>query len=89
MLDGVEIHGWVSKKELANAWSKADIWLYPCIFEETFCLTALEAAATKTLAISTPLAALNETISNRGILISGNPMDNEWQDKRFVNYNQF
>jgi predicted O-methyltransferase YrrM len=80
-LDGVKINGWVSKRELASAWSKADIWLYPCIFEETFCLTALEAAATKTLAISCPLAALKETISDRGILISGNPLEQEWQDK--------
>lgn len=80
-LDGVEIKGWVSKKELARAWSTADIWLYPCIFEETFCLTALEAAATKTLAITCPLAALNETVGDRGILIQGNPFEQEWQDK--------
>jgi predicted O-methyltransferase YrrM/glycosyltransferase involved in cell wall biosynthesis len=79
--NGVLIHGWVSKKDLAEAWNKSDIWLYPCIFEETFCLTALEAAATKTLAISCPLAALQETIDDRGILIEGNPLDKEWQDK--------
>jgi len=78
-LGGVTVHGWVSKSELATAWSRADIWFYPCIFKETFCLTALEAAATKTLAISTPLAALNETVGDRGILVPGNPMDREWQ----------
>jgi len=77
-LKGVTIKGWVSKKELAKAWSKADIWFYPCIFQETFCLTALEAAITKTLAISIPLAALQETIGDRGILIEGNPFDSEW-----------
>lgn len=79
-LEGVTLHGWVSKKELADAWSKADIWLYPCIFKETYCLTAMEAAATKTLAITTPLAALNETVGNRGILIDGNPMEDTWID---------
>jgi hypothetical protein len=79
-IDGVTVHGWVSKDSLAAAWSKADVWLYPCIFQETFCLTALEAAASKTLAIGTPLAALNETIGNRGLLIPGNPFDSEWQD---------
>jgi FkbM family methyltransferase len=79
-LDGVFLHGWVSKQELARAWSTADIWLYPCIFQETFCLTALEAAATKTLAIAPPLAALNETIGDRGILVPGNPLDSSWQD---------
>jgi glycosyltransferase involved in cell wall biosynthesis/predicted O-methyltransferase YrrM len=81
MLEGVTIHGWVSKKDLAEAWSRADIWLYPCIFKETFCLTALEAAASKTLAIGVPLAALTETIGDRGILIDGDPLTNEWQDK--------
>jgi len=80
-LKDVSIHGWVSKKELAEAWGRADIWFYPCIFQETFCLTALEAAASKTLAIGTPLAALQETISDRGILIEGNPFDTEWQAK--------
>jgi predicted O-methyltransferase YrrM len=80
MLEDVKVHGWVSKAELAEAWSRADIWFYPCIFQETFCLTALEAAATRTLAISAPLAALTETIGDRGILIPGNPMDTEWQD---------
>jgi hypothetical protein len=79
-LNGVTIYGWVSKKDLAEAWSKADIWLYPCIFQETFCLTALEAAATKTLAIATPLAALEETVGDRGILIPGNPLEEEWQN---------
>jgi predicted O-methyltransferase YrrM/tetratricopeptide (TPR) repeat protein len=79
-LQGVKVIGWVSKAELAVAWSKADIWLYPCIFEETFCLTALEAAATKTLAISCPLAALDETIGDRGVLIPGSPLSKEWQE---------
>ena len=79
-LQDVKVIGWVSKAELAVAWSKADIWLYPCIFEETFCLTALEAAATKTLAISCPLAALEETIGNRGVLIPGSPLSKEWQE---------
>jgi predicted O-methyltransferase YrrM/tetratricopeptide (TPR) repeat protein len=80
-LDGVFVHGWVSKKELAEAWSKADIWLYPNTFQETFCLTALEAAATKTLAVAPPLAALQETIGDRGILVKGNPVDEIWQDE--------
>jgi hypothetical protein len=36
-------HGWVNKKQLADAWSSSDIWFYPCTFAETFCLTALDA----------------------------------------------
>ena len=73
-------HGWVSKKELADAWLTADIWFYPCTFAETFCLTALEAALTKTFAITSNLAALNNTVADRGILIPGDARTEEWQN---------
>jgi hypothetical protein len=72
-------HGWVSKSVLSEAWKKADIWFYPCIFMETFCLTALEAAASGTLAISNDLAALQNTVGDRGIIIPGDPMTEQWQ----------
>ena len=74
-------HGWVDKKTLANAWITADIWFYPCTFMETFCLTALEAAATKTLVITNNLAALQNTVGNRGVIIKGDPMTEAWQEK--------
>ena len=76
----VYYHGWVSKKELADAWITSDIWFYPCTFAETFCLTALEAALTNTFAITSNLAALNNTVDNRGILIPGDPTTEEWQN---------
>ena len=76
----VYYHGWVSKKELADAWLTSDIWFYPCTFAETFCLTALEAALTKTFAITSNLAALNNTVSDRGILIPGDATREEWQN---------
>lgn len=72
-------HGWVSKAELAEAWRKADFWLYPCIFKETFCLTALEAAISKTVAVVSDLAALQNTVGDRGVMIPGDPMTSEWQ----------
>jgi predicted O-methyltransferase YrrM len=77
---GIKNHGWVSKKELSEAWSKSEYWLYPCKFEETFCLTAMEAAITKTFAISNNLAALSETVGSRGLVVHGNPVEHEWQD---------
>jgi len=58
---GVTNHGWVTKQVLSGYWSTAMVWLYPCRFEETFCHTALEAAAHRTLVISNGLAALAET----------------------------
>jgi predicted O-methyltransferase YrrM len=76
----VHYHGWVDKKTLAEAWLNADVWFYPCTFQETFCLTALEAALTKTLVITNDLAALQNTVGNRGIIIKGDPMNELWQN---------
>ena len=78
---GIFYNGWVSKKELAESWKTADIWFYPCTFQETFCLTALEAAASKTFAITNGLAALQNTVSVRGITIEGDATTEEWQNR--------
>ena len=77
---GITVHGWVSKDILNEAWEKSEYWLYPCNFEETFCLTAVEAAITKTFAVTNNLAALAETVGNRGLTVNGNPNSQEWQD---------
>jgi predicted O-methyltransferase YrrM len=79
----IKLHGWVDKKTLANYWKTSDIWFYPCIFQETFCLTALEAALTKTFVISNDLAALQNTVGDRGEVIKGNAMTEDWQNKAF------
>jgi glycosyltransferase involved in cell wall biosynthesis len=76
---GVVYHGWVSKKELAKAWETASVWLYPCTFRETFCLTALEAAKSKTLVLTNNLAALENTVGDRGLIVKGDPTTMEWQ----------
>lgn len=78
---GIHYHGWVSKSELANAWKTSSIWFYPCTFMETFCLTALEAASSKTFVIANDLAALQNTVGNRGCIIKGDPTTIEWQNE--------
>ena len=78
---GITVFGWVPKPVLEEAWSKADYWLYPCIFEETFCLTALEAAMSKTFVIGNNLAALGETIGDRGLIVHGDAKTIEWQNE--------
>jgi tetratricopeptide (TPR) repeat protein/predicted O-methyltransferase YrrM len=82
-------HGWVNKQVLAEAWSTADIWFYPCTFMETFCLTALEAALTKTLVITNNLAALQNTVGHRGVIIKGEPIETEWQEKALVKIKKY
>ena len=76
----IHYHGWVNKKELADAWITSDVWLYPCTFKETFCLTALEAAITKTFVVCPNLAALNNTVGNRGLLVEGDATTETWQN---------
>lgn len=73
-------YGWVDKSTLYESWKTADIWLYPCIFEETFCLTALEAAISKTLVITNNLAGLQTTVNDRGIVIPGE-VNEVWKQK--------
>ena len=82
-------HGWVNKQTLANAWLTSDVWFYPCTFMETFCLTALEAALTKTLVITNHLAALQNTVGNRGVIINGEPMSREWQETALANIKHY
>jgi hypothetical protein len=79
--EGVRYHGWVDKKTLAQGWKDADVWLYPCTFKETFCLTAYECALSKTLAITNGLAALNDTVGSRGICVEGDVTTEEWKKR--------
>jgi len=83
-LAGVTIQGWVSKEVLAAAWARTETWLYPCTFAETFCLTALEAAASGTLVVCSELAALQNTVGDRGLVVPGVPTTAEWQQKALV-----
>jgi len=78
---GIYYHGWVKKSVLEESWKTSDIWFYPCTFMETFCLTALEAAKFKTFVITNDLAALQNTVGNRGSIIKGDPTTKEWQEK--------
>lgn len=71
--------GWVNKKELSDAWLSSDIWFYPCTFMETFCLTALEAASSKTFVVTNDLAALQNTVGDRGCIIKGDATTDDWQ----------
>jgi predicted O-methyltransferase YrrM len=80
---GVVNHGWVSKETLGRYWKQSSIWFYPCKFKETFCLTALEAALSKTFAITNNLASLQDTVGDRGVSLPGDVMEQEWQDNAF------
>lgn len=77
---GVTNHGWVTQTELRKWWRKSHIWLYPCIFEETYCRLVLDAAESKTLMITSDLGALKENVTGKGIVVYGNANTKEWGD---------
>lgn len=77
-------HGWTDKKTLAENWKSSHIWFYPCTFLETFCLTALEAAITKTFVITRDFGGLKDTVGDRGVMLDSkdllDPYTQQWQD---------
>jgi glycosyltransferase involved in cell wall biosynthesis len=60
-LDVVD-HGMVGHEELAAAFAKSSFWTYPCIFNETFCITALKAQASGAIPVIIDGFALKETV---------------------------
>lgn len=87
-LPGVKLMGRVSQTELAREFLAAEVWAYPTWFEETSCITAMEAQAAGLHVITTALAALNETVGAEGTLIAGDPRTPEYRDKFIVALNE-
>lgn len=58
---GVTYFGRAGQGMLANAFREAHLWLYPTSFEETSCITAMEAQAAYAKIVCTAVGALPET----------------------------
>jgi glycosyltransferase involved in cell wall biosynthesis len=78
---GVVYHDRVNQQELAEEYLSAGAWLYSTWFSETSCLSAMEAQAAGTRMISSTIAALNETVADRGVLLPGEWTSPEYKDK--------
>lgn len=76
---GVVQHGRVNQKELAKAFEKSSVWLYPTYFTETYCITAVEAQLAGTLPITNHLAGLSETVTS-GVILSEDVHNPEVQE---------
>lgn len=74
----VVYRGAVPRHELVRIQQEADIHLYPCIFEEQFCISVAESQVAGVLPISSDYGALPTT--NMGRVIHGNPQAPRWQD---------
>jgi FkbM family methyltransferase len=65
-LGGFEYYGSVSQPVLAAALSQADILSFPSTYEETSCLTVMEAMASGCIVVCNDLGALRETSAGFG-----------------------
>lgn len=72
-LSGCTLHGNILQKDLAREFMKSAILFYPCHFEETSCITAMEAQAAGCAIVSSHLAALPETVGDAGVLVKEPP----------------
>jgi glycosyltransferase involved in cell wall biosynthesis/2-polyprenyl-3-methyl-5-hydroxy-6-metoxy-1,4-benzoquinol methylase len=81
---GVIYHDRVNQKELANDFAGAGVLLHPTWFTETFGITFANAQAAGMRVVTSSIAALNEVVANRGVLIDGNWTDEEYKNK-FIN----
>ena len=67
-LDYVDLQPRISQDKINEELLKSDIWLYPTDFQETYCISALEAMAAGCLVVSVKYAGLIDTVGDRGIM---------------------
>lgn len=70
-LPGVKYIGYLSNEDMSEEFKQAEIYLYPTSFYETYCISAHEAQAYGCIFIGTELAALKDTVDDRGFLLKG------------------
>lgn len=76
---GVTNHDRVNQQTLSKHFLESGVWTYPTWFAETSCITAMEAQAAGLRIVTSPIAALNETVSNRGTMIPGDWLSQEYR----------
>lgn len=76
----VVMHGRVSQDELATEMLKSGVWLYPTYFDETYCITAVEAQLAGLVPVTNRRAALSETVKV-GYIIEGDVRESEVIDQ--------
>lgn len=78
--DGVHFRDRVNQEELAREYLSAGVFPYSTWFMETSCISSMEAQAAGLRIVTSPIAALNETVGPRGVLIPGDWLSKEYQD---------
>ena len=78
MQPNVIYRGAIKRSELVKIQMEADVHLYPCIFQEMFCISVAESQVAGVFPVTSQAGALPTT--NMGTSIYGNPYDPSWQD---------
>lgn len=71
----------VEDEEIVKAWSKADFWFYPTDFEETYCITALEAQRAGAFCFASNVGSLPDVIQDRGFIYHDGENNEEYYRK--------
>lgn len=77
----VSLNSRISQDKIKDEYLKSDVWLYPTDFQETYCITALEAMASGCLVASVKYAGLADTIGDRGVMCDSPITDNKNKDE--------
>jgi glycosyltransferase involved in cell wall biosynthesis len=85
----IVFHGVVTNKDVLDVVANCRLMVYPNIFAETFCLSAMESIALSVPVITSDLGALPETVGDCGIIIKGDPKSEEYQTKFVKAVKQF
>ena len=74
----VHFLGKVTKRELVKHQNEAELMVYPCNYEECFCISAMECIAAGAVPITTRLGAMGTTVGESGILLSNTPTHKDY-----------
>jgi len=74
--DSIKHCGKLNQIDLYNLMGSSHYWLYPCSFDETSCITAMEMLMSEVVCLYYPRAGLTDTISKYGVVVKhGNEIE--------------
>ena len=74
--NGITHLGKLNQTQLYDLMGVSEYWLYPCCFNETSCITAMEMLMSEVICLYYPSAGLTDTINGYGIQVSpGNEIE--------------
>ncbi len=77
----VDYLGRIDQQTLAQVQLESSGWFYPTNFDETFCITAVEAGFARVPILSSKRAGLISTVKDGGILLEGDSHSKEYLER--------